>query len=350
MEKSKNPLIEEELQNIEKILKEKITEFSRLGGLTNFNYKLTTSGGKDYLIKFFSKKDLSFFISRSIEKKSIHLLSTSNHYPQIIHEAENFRIEEFIPHSFPKKENFFKNKNLAKKLAEVLNINMTILTKNFKNDNSFDSMPCSLDKFLDEFPDEMTTILESLKPNLEYSDFEYYVKSLNELKSYIPQLQSKLENFKDDAMICHNDACFSNFLLGEDNFKEKIFLVDLEYTDKNYIYFELANFIHATNCRWIPKFNMVDEAHIQPDDPSFEEKLCLKEKREFVEYFLQISEFEKNQFYEVCDAFQCFAHFYWIFLAISTCDIEGIEFDCVGYVKEKLESFKYYADRFLRLE
>lgn len=350
METQENPIIEDHVKDLEKILKEKITSYKRLGGLTNFNYRLEMESQRAYLVKFFSKKNLEFFISRKIDSKGIKVLSKEGLYPKIIYEGEEFRIEEYIPHKFAKKQGFFEDKEISQKLVEVIHSNMTSLTENFKKDGSFDSMPCMLDQFLGGFEEEKERALEQLREKLDKSELDFYTQSLNELNSYVPKLQKKLLEFQEDVTVCHNDACFSNFLIGEGEFEGKVYLIDLEYTKKNYVYFELANLIHATNCRWVPNFHMVDESTVDPSDPQFEAKLSLEGKKEFVEYFLKISNFDFDCFYEVCDAFQAFAHFYWIFLAISTCDIEGIDFDCVGYVKEKMGSFRFYVDRFLNLK
>ncbi|XP_026562448.1 choline kinase alpha [Pseudonaja textilis] len=189
---------------------------------------------------------------------------------------------------------------------------------------------------------------------------ESRVRKLNKILSYnLPQeiknLRSLLEATPSPVVFCHNDCQEGNILLldgREDSEKQKLMLIDFEYSSYNYRGFDIANHF----CEWM--FDYVHEKY-----PFFKANFMnyptRKQQLHFITSYLAASQsgfenlshedkskIEEDMLVEV-NRFALASHFFWGLWSIIQAKISSIEF---GYMDYALSRFDAYFEQKRKLK
>ncbi|XP_015744356.1 choline kinase alpha [Python bivittatus] len=189
---------------------------------------------------------------------------------------------------------------------------------------------------------------------------ESRVRKLNKILSYnLPQemknLRSLLEATSSPVVFCHNDCQEGNILLlegREDSEKQKLMLIDFEYSSYNYRGFDIANHF----CEWM--YDYVHEKY-----PFFKANFMnyptKKQQLHFITSYLVASQsgfenlshedksqIEEDMLVEV-NRFALASHFLWGLWSIIQAKISSIEF---GYMDYALSRFDAYFEQKKKLK
>ncbi|KAK9410138.1 choline kinase alpha [Crotalus adamanteus] len=189
---------------------------------------------------------------------------------------------------------------------------------------------------------------------------ESRVRKLNKILSYnLPQemknLRSLLEATPSPVVFCHNDCQEGNILLldgREDSEKQKLMLIDFEYSSYNYRGFDIANHF----CEWM--YDYVHEKY-----PFFKANFMnyptKKQQLHFITSYLSASQsgfenlshedkskIEEDMLVEV-NRFALASHIFWGLWSIIQAKISSIEF---GYMDYALSRFDAYFEQKRKLK
>ncbi|XP_070621858.1 choline kinase alpha isoform X1 [Erythrolamprus reginae] len=189
---------------------------------------------------------------------------------------------------------------------------------------------------------------------------ESRVRKLNKILSYnLPQemknLRSLLEATPSPVVFCHNDCQEGNILLldgREDSEKQKLILIDFEYSSYNYRGFDIANHF----CEWM--YDYVHEKY-----PFFKANFMnyptKKQQLHFITSYLAASQsgfenlshedkskIEEDMLVEI-NRFALASHIFWGLWSIIQAKISSIEF---GYMDYALSRFDAYFEQKRKLK
>ncbi|XP_013916343.1 PREDICTED: choline kinase alpha isoform X3 [Thamnophis sirtalis] len=189
---------------------------------------------------------------------------------------------------------------------------------------------------------------------------ESRVRKLNKILSYnLPQemknLRSLLEATPSPVVFCHNDCQEGNILLldgREDSEKQKLMLIDFEYSSYNYRGFDIANHF----CEWM--YDYVHEKY-----PFFKANFMnyptKKQQLHFITSYLAASQsgfenlshedkskIEEDMLVEI-NRFALASHIFWGLWSIIQAKISSIEF---GYMDYALSRFDAYFEQKRKLK
>ncbi|XP_058012645.1 choline kinase alpha [Ahaetulla prasina] len=189
---------------------------------------------------------------------------------------------------------------------------------------------------------------------------ESRVRKLNKILSYnLPQemknLRSLLEATPSPVVFCHNDCQEGNILLldgREDSEKQKLMLIDFEYSSYNYRGFDIANHF----CEWM--YDYVHEKY-----PFFKANFMnyptKKQQLHFITSYLAASQsgfenlshedkskIEEEMLVEI-NRFALASHIFWGLWSIIQAKISSIEF---GYMDYALSRFDAYFEQKRKLK
>lgn len=189
----------------------KASNYVKLGGLNNKNYKITYNKSPLFLKKY----EKTSFSNNSI----LNTISLAKLSPKVIYNDSKLLLTEFIDDSLVT-EDLYKNKIFLENLAIALK-------KLHELDSSIVFSPFN----------EIKTNLEILYKENFYIPFN--IKPLlMKLDKYEIELSKNLT-----LGLCHNDLNSSNILYKNN----KIIFIDFDYTGVNDIYFDLAAFTWLLN-------------------------------------------------------------------------------------------------------
>lgn len=204
---------------------------NRLGGLTNFNYKVDVAG-KSYVVRLPGKGTESL-INRHDEYLATKLTN------EIRIDAENIyfdastgiKVSRYIEEAVTMNESLVKETPNMEHIARVFH----------KLHHCGKSIPVNFDVF------DKIVEYENLL-NAEEGDF--FWPDYSEIRKEIYGLKSLYQSFSVRPVICHNDPLCENFVLGRNG----MYLVDWEYAGMNDPMWDLADiFIEGS-------FNECEEA------------------------------------------------------------------------------------------
>ncbi|XP_068922623.1 choline kinase alpha [Petaurus breviceps papuanus] len=184
---------------------------------------------------------------------------------------------------------------------------------------------------------------------------ESRVKKLNKLLSYnlpleMENLRSLLESTSSPVVFCHNDCQEGNILLlegGENWEKQKLMLIDFEYSSYNYRGFDIGNHF----CEWMYDYTYEKYPFFRADTLKYPTK---KQQLHFISSYLaafqngfeNLSNEEKSRMEEEMlveiNRFALASHFFWGLWSIVQAKISSIEF---GYMDYALARFEAYFDQ-----
>uniref|UniRef100_A0A8C4WH63 Ethanolamine kinase n=1 Tax=Gopherus evgoodei TaxID=1825980 RepID=A0A8C4WH63_9SAUR len=189
---------------------------------------------------------------------------------------------------------------------------------------------------------------------------ESRIRKLNKILSYnLPQemksLRSMLEATSSPVVFCHNDCQEGNVLLlegREDSEKQKLMLIDFEYSSYNYRGFDIANHF----CEWMYDYTYAKYPFFKA---SFLKYPTRMQQLHFISSYLTAfqngfenlsnedkSKTEEDMLMEV-NRFALASHFLWGLWSIIQAKISSIEF---GYMDYALSRFDAYFDQKRKLE
>ncbi len=195
-----------------------ILSITRLGGLTNFNYKVETDLG-DYVVRFpgIGTEDL---IDREDEfeftKVSNNLgIDAHNYY---FDPTTGVKISQYIPNAITFNPELTRDLTNLKQVAQIF---QELHHSNQEVDSVFNVF-----EKIKEYED----LINETDRNEFWEDYQ-------EVREQIYALKEEYESFKVELKFCHNDPLCENFVLGE----EKLFLVDWEYGGMNDPLWDIAD-------------------------------------------------------------------------------------------------------------
>ncbi|XP_065611173.1 choline kinase alpha isoform X1 [Cyrtonyx montezumae] len=189
---------------------------------------------------------------------------------------------------------------------------------------------------------------------------ESKTRKLNKLLSYnLPQemknLRSMLEATSSPVVFCHNDCQEGNILLlegRENSEKQKLMLIDFEYSSYNYRGFDIGNHF----CEWMYDYTYEKYPFFKASVLKYPSK---KQQLHFISSYLSAfqdgfenlsneekSKLEEEMLLEV-NRFALASHFFWGLWSIIQAKISSIEF---GYLEYALSRFDAYFDQKKKLQ
>ena len=213
-------------------------QFTRIGGVSNFVYRLEplkkTEEPNIIICKIFGTNS-NDFVNRNDENERILYLSKLKLYPDVYTYNDQMRLENYIPHKqmtyeFNLEESI--NLKIIQKLAKLHSIKMEDINpvSYIKNFIQFDNP--IIEKAL--FKLKENYILTSDQLHKYEIICKYFDKiELTKLQQSFKKLNYKLIRF------CHNDLFINNVLLME---SDDVYLIDYEYSNYNYFSYDLANY------------------------------------------------------------------------------------------------------------
>ncbi|XP_061775888.1 choline kinase alpha isoform X2 [Nerophis ophidion] len=181
---------------------------------------------------------------------------------------------------------------------------------------------------------------------------ESQLRRFNRLLSYnllheMDWLKALLESTNSPVVFCHNDCQEGNILLlncRPESDKQKLMLIDFEYSSYNYRGFDLGNhfceWMYDYNCDHFPFFKVNSQAY-----PSKAQQL------HFIENYLRASDGDydnlsqadqmkmKEELYVEVNRFSLASHFFWGLWSIIQARLSTIKF---GYLEYALARFDAY--------
>ncbi|XP_065793992.1 choline kinase alpha isoform X4 [Muntiacus reevesi] len=188
---------------------------------------------------------------------------------------------------------------------------------------------------------------------------ESKVKQLHRFLSYnlpleLENLRSLLESTPSPVVFCHNDCQEGNILLldgRENSEKQKLMLIDFEYSSYNYRGFDIGNHF----CEWMYDYNYEKYPFFRANILKYPTR---KQQLHFISNYLaafqnefenlsneEKSVIEEEMLLEV-NRFALASHFFWGLWSIVQAKISSIEF---GYMEYAQARFDAYFDQKRRL-
>lgn len=218
--------IENIFTQIFKISKKEIFSIEKIGGMTNQNYlvKIAKMGGggiNSYCIRL-TNDTTNKLIQRNDEKLNDHLASKAKFSVESVYfdEKSGIKITKFLNNSHTLNHKNIRDKNILQQIAlKLKELHQSKLE--FKNIfNIFDIYK------------RYFSLLKQKDIFYKYHEnMDYILKAFDKIDLYFQQESIKL-------CPCHNDLVPENILI-----KDRIYLIDWEYSGKSDALWELANFM-----------------------------------------------------------------------------------------------------------
>ncbi|XP_077452092.1 choline kinase alpha isoform X3 [Stigmatopora argus] len=159
-------------------------------------------------------------------------------------------------------------------------------------------------------------------------------------------LKSLLESTHSPVVFCHNDCQEGNILLLRDHQseKQKLMLIDFEYSSYNYRGFDIGNHF----CEWMYDYNCDEFPFFKVNTKGYPSKA---QQLYFLENYLRASDPEfdtlsqedqrkmKKDLYMEVNRFSLASHFFWGLWSIIQARLSTIKF---GYLEYALDRFEAY--------
>ncbi|GAA6093515.1 choline kinase alpha isoform X1 [Tachysurus ichikawai] len=181
---------------------------------------------------------------------------------------------------------------------------------------------------------------------------EIHLHKFNQLMSYnLPQemenLRCLLESTLSPVVFCHNDLQEGNILLlsGHENIeKQKLMLIDFEYSSYNYRGFDIGNFF----CEWMYDYNCDTPPFFSINTKNYPTK---DQQMQFFQSYLseydpelaKLSEEDqlkmKEDMLEEVNRFALASHFFWGLWSIIQARLSTIEFGYMDYAIARFDAY-----------
>lgn len=203
---------------LEKINSLNITKKTKLeGGVTNNTYLLETPKGNFILrVAGFNTED---YIDRRAEIFNLKIAEKHGITPKIYEESQGTILMEYLEHDIELDKNVIKDKIIFNKILQKLYM-LHNLNESFYS--SFD-----IKNYIVLYQKKIIALNES------------FPEELMKAKPILDDCVSKLyQKYEPKLVPCHIDPKINNFILH----KDKVYLIDWEYSNMADVYFDLANF------------------------------------------------------------------------------------------------------------
>lgn len=195
-----------------------IKSIDRLGGLTNFNYRVETDEG-DFVVRYpgIGTEDL---IDRKDEFEFTRLsnelgIDAHNYY---FDPLTGIKVSQYIPNAITFNPELTREEDNLEKVAKIF---QELHHSNQKVESIFNVF----DK-IKEYED----LINGTNRNQYWDDYA-------QVREQIYALKEEYDSYNVELKFCHNDPLCENFVLGE----ERLFLVDWEYGGMNDPLWDLAD-------------------------------------------------------------------------------------------------------------
>lgn len=198
-------------------------KIERLGGLTNFNFKLF-NGEETYVVRF-PGVGTEEIINRKDESDISWVTNEIGIDAEMLYfdEKSGIKVCKYIEDAVTMDANQVKSPENMKDIAQLFS----------KLHTSGKVLPIPFDVF--EKIKEYEDLLNSESGNFYWDDYE-------EVRKQIYSLKELYESYEIQRVLCHNDPLCENFIKG----KDRMYLVDWEYAGMNDPMWDLADvFIEA---------------------------------------------------------------------------------------------------------
>ncbi|XP_072277391.1 choline kinase alpha-like isoform X2 [Pyxicephalus adspersus] len=181
---------------------------------------------------------------------------------------------------------------------------------------------------------------------------ESHIRKLNKFLSYnllkeMDTLRSLLESTPSPVVFCHNDCQEGNILLlegRENSEKQKLMLIDFEYSSYNYRGFDIGNHF----CEWMYDYTYEKFPFFKA---SFSKYPTKKQQLHFISSYM--AEFQpgfeslnneekskiENEMLTEINRFALASHFFWALWSIVQAKISSIEFGYMEYAMARFEAY-----------
>ncbi|XP_006171419.1 choline kinase alpha [Tupaia chinensis] len=181
---------------------------------------------------------------------------------------------------------------------------------------------------------------------------ESRVKQLHKFLSYnlpleLENLRSLLESTPSPVVFCHNDCQEGNILLlegRENSEKQKLMLIDFEYSSYNYRGFDIGNHF----CEWMYDYNYEKYPFFKANIQKYPTR---KQQLHFISSYLSAfrndfenlsseekSIIEEEMLLEI-NRFALASHFFWGLWSIVQAKISSIEFGYMDYAQARFDAY-----------
>ncbi|XP_042760746.1 choline kinase alpha isoform X7 [Panthera leo] len=163
----------------------------------------------------------------------------------------------------------------------------------------------------------------------------------------LENLRSLLESTPSPVVFCHNDCQEGNILMlegRENSEKQKLMLIDFEYSSYNYRGFDIGNHF----CEWMYDYNYEKYPFFRANVLKYPTK---KQQLHFISNYLAAfqNEFENLSNEEKCiieeemllevNRFALASHFFWGLWSIVQAKISSIEFGYMDYAQARFDAY-----------
>ncbi|XP_047733356.1 choline kinase alpha isoform X4 [Prionailurus viverrinus] len=163
----------------------------------------------------------------------------------------------------------------------------------------------------------------------------------------LENLRSLLESTPSPVVFCHNDCQEGNILMlegRENSEKQKLMLIDFEYSSYNYRGFDIGNHF----CEWMYDYNYEKYPFFRANILKYPTK---KQQLHFISNYLAAfqNEFENLSNEEKCiieeemllevNRFALASHFFWGLWSIVQAKISSIEFGYMDYAQARFDAY-----------
>jgi thiamine kinase-like enzyme len=264
------------------------------GGITNKLYRVQSSNGGDFVVRFYGQ-NTELFIDREVEMENLRRMASTGIAPKLVRYLPdwNVTVVEFIPGYVLKNEDFLK-RDLWKKIVRPIRI----------VHQSGATLPRRFDP-LHEVKG-LYALLNRLNADYLEFDIDQTIATLEKISRYA---RVPLDRF----VPCHNDLLADNFILVEnqEKYTESICLIDWEYAGMSTPYYDIADM--------------------------FQEILVPRNvEREILRVYWEDKDLDHH--IAMTDLFKPFPDIYWFLWSLIQRNISTIDFDYYNYGKVKYEN------------
>ncbi|GFY48398.1 ethanolamine kinase 1, partial [Trichonephila inaurata madagascariensis] len=175
--------------------------------------------------------------------------------------------------------------------------------------------------------------------------YKSLIKPKNVLEAEINSLKEELVKLESPVVFSHNDLLLKNIIYNKE--KEEVTFIDYEYADYNYQAFDIGN--HFCEFAGVEKF----DPKLYPD-----KEFQMRWLKEYLEaWYLEndksledVTEEIVEDFYIQVNKFALAAHLLWGTWGLIQSAHSTLDFDFLGYAKDRLDEYFARKDEFLSLE
>ncbi|KAF8786911.1 ethanolamine kinase 1-like [Argiope bruennichi] len=193
-------------------------------------------------------------------------------------------------------------------------------------------------KYLNLIPDSFPDPIKDEK-------FKSMIAPKDKLEEEIECLKEHLVKLESPVVFCHNDLLLKNVIYSRE--KEEVTFIDYEYADYNYQAFDIGN--HFCEFAGVEKF----EPKLYPN-----KEFQMRWLKDYLEAWYSenelspddITEETVENFYIIVNKFALAAHMLWGTWALIQSAHSTLDFDFLGYAKDRLHEYFSKKEEFLSLE